>query len=67
LPGGPVFDSYWVGGARDIVVLDDQIIVGGWASSSNHSQIATIWINGELNYLEDENTYPSVVNAIFLE
>lgn len=67
LPGGPVFDNYWVGGGRDIVVSDDQIIVGGWASSSNHSQIATIWINGELNYLEDRNTYPSVVNAIFLE
>ena len=67
LPGGPVFDNYWVGGGRDIVVSDDQIIVGGWASSSNHSQIASIWINGELIYLEDENTYPSIVNSIFIE
>ena len=67
LPGGPVFDNYWVGGGRDIIVSDDQIIVGGWASSFSHSQIAAIWINGKLIYLEDENIYPSIVNSILLE
>ena len=67
LPGGPVFDNYWVGGARDIFVKDGQIIIGGWASSKTHSQIAVVWINSQLTYLEDKNMFPSIVNSIFIE
>ena len=67
LPGGPVFDNYWVGEGRDIVIHDDKIIVGGWASSSQFSQVAVLWIDGQLNYLEDKEKYPSVVNSIFIE
>ena len=67
LPGGPVYDNYWVGGARDISVKDEQIIIGGWASSQTHSQIAAVWINGQLTYLEDKNMFPSIVSSIFIE
>ena len=67
LPGGPVFDNYWVGEGRDIVAYDDQIIVGGWASSSSHSQVATLWIDGQLIYLENKDKFPSVVNSVYLE
>ena len=67
LPGGPVFDNYWVGEGRDIVAYDNQIIVGGWASSSSHSQVATLWIDGQLIYLENKDKFPSVVNSVYLE
>ena len=66
LPGGPVFDNYWVGGGRDIIVEDGQIIVGGWASSSSQAQVAATWVNGQLVYLEDKDIY-SVINSISID
>ena len=66
LPGGPVFDNYWVGGGRDIIAEDGQIIVGGWASSSSQAQVAATWVNGQLVYLEDKDIY-SVINSISID
>ena len=67
LPGGPVFDNYWVGGGRDIIVEDGQTIVGGWASSSSQAQVAAVWIDSELFYLEDKDKFYSVVNSIDIQ
>ena len=66
LPGGPVYGDGWVGGGMDITVLEGIVIVGGWASSSSQAQVAATWIDGQLIYLEDKNTY-SVVNSVSIE
>ena len=66
LPGGPVFGCGWVGGGMDVTVSDGIVIVGGWASSSSQAQVAATWIDGQLIYLEDKNTY-SVVNSLSVE
>lgn len=67
LPGGPVFDDYWVGEGRDIAIHEEKIIVGGWASSLQHSQVAALWVDGQLTYLENKEKYPSVIHSIFIK
>lgn len=66
LSGGPVYDNYWVGGGKDIFVSDSKVVVGGWASSNDLAQVAAIWVDGQLIYLEDEQEFSSVVNSIFV-
>ena len=65
--GGPVYDNYWVGGGKDIFVSDSKVVVGGWASSNDLAQVAAIWVDGQLIYLEDEQEFSSVVNSIFVQ
>ena len=64
---GPVYDNYWVGGGRDIIAEDGQIIIGGWASSSSQAQVAAIWVDSQLFYLEDKDNFYSVVNSIDIQ
>ena len=42
-------------------------IVGGWASSLQHSQVAALWVDGQLTYLENKEKYPSVIHSIFIK
>ena len=41
--------------------------MGGWASSNELAQVAAIWVDGQLIYLEDEQEFSSVVNSIFVQ
>ena len=55
------------GGGKDIFVSDFKVVVGGWASSNDLAQVAAIWVDGQLTYLEDEQEFSSVVNSIFVQ
>ncbi len=58
LAAGPVIPNS--DGAGEIVVV-------GSASSELASDVAAVWIDGELNYLVDKNTKYSLARSIYIE
>jgi len=66
LPGGPI-NNYMVSDAYDVAVSDGKVVVVGSASSESASDVAAVWIDGELNYLVDKNTKYSLARSIYIE
>ena len=56
-----------VSDAYDVAVSDGKVVVVGSASSESASDVAAVWIDGELNYLVDKNTKYSLARSIYIE